>query len=137
MLIVKGEFFLSFRCQNVGNCFQRITPTAKSSSGMIASSPICGPFKRGCHRNKATIKNHGNHTTSFGAVTRIRQTIIITFSTTIVIVHNGITFGVGIGVSNRDRDIVALVPSSIRGSLNKFSDFIRMGTFIDRTQMKL
>ena len=37
--------------------------------------------------------------------------IIITFVTTNVVVHNGITFGAAIGVSSRDCDIVTLVPN--------------------------
>ena len=32
---------------------------------------------------------------------------------------------------------IAIVSGYIRGSLNKFPDFFRMGTFIDSTHMRL
>ena len=44
---------------------------------------------------------------TFGAVTRIRPIIIITFGTTNV-AHNSITFETGVGVGSRDRDIVTI-----------------------------
>ena len=43
---------------------------------------------------------------TFGAVIRIKPIIIVTFRTTNAVVHNGITFGVGI----RDSNIVTVVP---------------------------
>ena len=46
---------------------------------------------------------------SLGTVTRIRRIIIITFGTSVVM-HNGITFGAGIGVGVNDHDIVTEAP---------------------------
>ena len=38
---------------------------------------------------------------------------------------------------NENSFVKDLISSDIRGSLNKFPDFFRMGTFIDSTHMKL
>ena len=61
-------------------------------------------------------KHSGN---AFGAVTRIRSIIIITFGTTNVVVHSGITFSAGIsvgtsiGAQNKYYILVAVVNNSI------------------------
>ena len=46
----------------------------------------------------------------------MRPIIIITFGTTNIVMHNGITFGAGIGIGSGDRDIVTVVPCSIFGN---------------------
>ena len=48
---------------------------------------------------------------AFATASRIRPIIIITFGTTNVVLQNGITFGIGIIVGSRDRDIVTEVLS--------------------------
>ena len=65
---------------------------------------------------------------AFGNVTRIRQVIIIiTFDPTNVVLHNGITFGTGIDVDSRDRNIVTVVP---------YQDIIIFGTLPKRYHYK-
>ena len=62
----------------------------------------------GSHRAKAIIKCHYLHSTTFSAVTRIRlkkkyyENYSITFGTTNVVVHYGITFGTGISIGDHN-----------------------------------
>ena len=46
---------------------------------------------------------------TFGAVTRIRPIIIITFGTIGTVVFNGVTFDTGIGAASCDHDIITVV----------------------------
>ena len=94
LLIVDREFFLSLSRQHPGN-FVSMNPLTIGSSGWIVLFLICGSFKN----NVGTERIDEQSENTFGTITRIRPNII-TFGTT-NIVHNGITFGVGISTKHQ------------------------------------